>query len=307
MNQKELNKVLERHHHFLAGDCKGNKEMKAVFGWEEDLSGLDLRKAHLNEAVIGKVDLSEANLNGALLNEAFMNRVNLSDAKLRSAELHWADLSEADLAGADFTKASLYHVQMEKAKCVCASFKNADLRWAMLGKCDFRNTDMHGARFCEANLVGADFSEADLRFADFSGANLIGANFKDAILDGAIFTGANLMYAKFSEGDRFRTGVILDKPMKGYKRTLEGVILTAEIPAGAVVFCVNGGKCRTNVAKIISTGNRKELHSRLDYLVTYRKGDRVVIKGFDLCNNAECSTGFHFFRTREAAEAYTDD
>jgi hypothetical protein len=61
------------------------------------------------------------------------------------------------------------------------------------------------------------------------------------------------------------------------------------------------------VAKIISTGNRKELHSRHDYRVTYRKGDRVVIKGFDLCNNAECSTGFHFFRTREAAEAYTDD
>ena len=76
-------------------------------------------------------------------------------------------------------------------------------------------------------------------------ANLAGANLTDANL-----AGANLTRADLTGADKFRLGKILTEPLTGYKKTKEGVVITAEIPAGAIVFCINGRKCRTNKAKI---------------------------------------------------------
>ena len=65
MTQQELDKIVERHQHWLKKDCEGWEDMKA--------------------------DLSEANLRGA----------NSVEANLRGANLYRADLVEANLEGAD--------------------------------------------------------------------------------------------------------------------------------------------------------------------------------------------------------------
>ena len=125
--------------------------------------------------------------------------------------------------------------------------------------------------------------------ADLHGANLHGANLYEAYLTGA---------------DRFRLGKVLDEPLAGYKKTKEGVVITAEIPAGAIVFCINGSKCRTNRAKITDMEGHEVLHSRYDNSFEYRLGQEIEIKDFNLMYNVECASGFHFFRTREEAENY---
>ena len=120
----------------------------------------------------------------------------------------------------------------------------------------------------------------------------------------ANLSGANLIGANLSEDEKFRLGKVLDKPLTGYKKTEEGVVITAEIPIGAVVFCINGSKCRTNQAKITDMDGYEVLHSSYDNSFEYRMGQEINIKDFNLMYNVECVSGFHFFRTRKEAEAW---
>ena len=155
-----------------------------------------------------------------------------------------------------------------------------------------------------ANLSGADLSGADLRGADLSGANLRCANLSGADLSGANLRCADLSRADLSRADRLRRGRILIEPLTGYKKTREGVVITAEIPAGAIVFCINGKKCRTNRAKITDMAGHEVLHSQYDNGFEYRLGQEIVIEDFNLMYNVECASGFHFFESREDAENY---
>ena len=153
----------------------------------------------------------------------------------------------------------------------------------------WRNEDCEGWEGMKANLCGAD-----LRGADLCDANLRGADLRDADLCGANLYGANLR-----DAEKLRLGRIITEPLTGYKKTKEGVVITAEIPAGAIVFCINGSKCRTNRAKITDMDGHEVLHSQYDYSFEYRLGQEINIKDFNLMYNVDCASGFHFFRTRK--------
>ena len=202
-------------------------------------------------------------------------KANLSDANLRGANLSDADLRGANLSDANLRGANLRRANLSRADLSSANLRGADLRWA--------------------NLYGADLSDADLRGANLSGANLRGANLYGAVLRETVL----------SDADRFRLGKVLDESLTGYKKTNEGVVITAEIPAGAIVFCINGSKCRTNRAKITDMAGRDVLHSQYDNNFEYRLGQEIEIKDFNLMYNVECASGFHFFRNRNEAEEYT--
>ena len=149
--------------------------------------------------------------------------------------------------------------------------------------------NLEGANLVRANLEGANLEDANLEDANLVGTNLVHANLEGATLDGA---------------DEFRLGKVLDEPLVGSKKTKEGVVITAEIPIGAIVFCINGSKCRTNRAKITDMDGHKVLHSQYDNSFEYRLGQEIEIKDFNLMYNVECASGFHFFRTRKEAEEY---
>ena len=134
--------------------------------------------------------------------------------------------------------------------------------------------------------------------ADLSGANLYRATLSGANLYRANLSGANL------SNKEFRLGKVLDEPLTGYKKTKEGVVITAEIPKGAIVFCINGSKCRTNRAKITDMAGKKLLHSSYKPDFEYRLGQEIEIEDFNLMYNIECANGFHFFMTMKEAEEY---
>lgn len=180
-----------------------------------------------------------------------------------------------------------------------ANLSNDNIRWKYL-----KGVDLRGGVFRKVDATSADFSHADLRNADFTNAILCGANFVGANLERAIFDSANLCGAKFSLQEQKRFGRILTEPLIGYKKTREGVVITAEIPAGAIVFCINGKKCRTNRAKIIDMEGWNFLYSQHDMDFQYYIGKEIVIKDFNMMYNVECASGFHFFEDRKDAEDY---
>ena len=151
------------------------------------------------------------------------------------------------------------------------------------------------------DVDGWEGMRANLKGANLKGAYLYRAYLYRANLKGAYLYRANLYRANLED---FRLGKILTEPMTGYKKTQEGVVITAEIPVGAIVFCINGSKCRTNRAKITDMAGHDVLHSEYDNSFEYRLGQEIEIKDFNLMYNIECASGFHFFRTREEAENY---
>ena len=154
------------------------------------------------------------------------------------------------------------------------------------------------------DVDGCEEMKASLEGADLEGANLYGADLEGANLEGANLEGANLTRADLYGADQFRLGKVLDEPLTGYKKTREGVVITAEIPIGAIVFCINSSKCRTNKARITDMDGHEILHSQYDNSFEYRLGQEIEIKDFNLMYNVECASGFHFFRTRKEAENY---
>ena len=191
-----------------------------------------------------------------------------------------------------------------KANLSGANLRLADLRGANLRGANLRGANLSEANLSEANLSGADLRLADLRLANLSEANLSEANLRGANLSEANLRLANLSEANLSEANKFRLGKVLDEPLVGYKKTKEGAVITAEIPAGAIVFCINGNKCRTNRAKITDMEGYEVLHSSYDNSFEYRLGQEIEIKDFNLMYNVECASGFHFFMTRKEAEEY---
>ena len=164
--------------------------------------------------------------------------------------------------------------------------------------------DCEGWEEMKADLRDKNLSGLCLDGARLDYASLVRARLDDASLDGARLDGARLVRASLDDAEKIRLGQILTEPLMGYKKTKEGVVITAEIPAGAIVFCINGSKCRTNRAKITDMGGLDVLHSLYDYSFEYRLGQEIEIKDFNLMYNVECASGFHFFRTCEEAENY---
>ena len=256
---------------------------------QEELDKIIEQHQHwLNEDCEGwegmKADLSDADLRGTNLSWVKLSGADLSGADLSWADLSWADLSRADLSDADLRGTNL---------------RGTNLSWVKLSGADLSSANLYVANLSRANLRGADLYVANLYGANLLWANLLGANLRDANLLGAVLSETVL-----SEADRFRLGKVLNEPLTGYKKTQEGVVITAEIPAGAIVFCINGSKCRTNKAKITDMVGFEVLHSRYDNSFEYRLGQEIEIKDFNLMYNEECASGFHFFRTRKEAEEY---
>jgi len=215
----------------------------------------------------------------------------------------WEDM-RAYLSGADLNGVDLSGVDLSMAYLSGTNLSGANLYMANLSGADLYRANLYMANLSMANLSGADLSGAYLSGADLYRTNLSGVGLRGADLNGVDLSGADLSGAYLSEDEKFRLGKVLDEPLTGYKKTREGVVITAEIPVGAIVFCINGSKCRTNRAKITDMDGHEVLHSSYDDSFKYSLGQEINIKDFNLMYNVECARGFHFFRTRKEAEDY---
>ena len=228
--------------------------------------------------------------------------------KIVEQHQHWL---KEDVDGWEDMRAYLEGVNLEGAYLKGAYLKCANLKGVNLEGAYLKGVNLEGAKLEGAYLYGAYLKGAYLKGANLEGAKLEGAYLKGAYLEGANLEGANLegvnlecAYLKCAYLEDFRLGKILTEPMTGYKKTQEGVVITAEIPVGAIVFCINGSKCRTNRAKITDMAGHDVLHSKYDKSFEYLLGQEIEIKDFNLMYNIECASGFHFFRTRAEAENY---
>ena len=229
-------------------------------------------------------------------------RADLSGVDLEYADLDGADLRNANLSGADFGGANLWGADLWYA-----DLRGADLRYASLGCADLGYADLGGANLGCADLRGADLRYADLRGADFRDTNLEGADFSGADLRGANLWSTDLSCVKnifFPMACPEKGSFIAFKKAGCY-------IIELFIPSNAKRCSATSRKCRCSKAKVISITtpsgdktNITEVHSDYDPNFIYKLGEYVEVKNFDDNRWNECSTGIHFFITRQEAVNY---
>ena len=261
MDKQELKAILGKHLKWLRGEDGG--ERANLFG--ANLSRADLSGANLSRADLSGANLFEANLSGANLFEANLFEANLSRADLSGANLFEANLSRANLSGANLSGANLFEANLFEANL-------------------FR-----------ANLSGADLFEANLSGANLSGANLSGANY--------IEKAKNLFYPIACP----EIGAFVGWKKARVKTSGHECIVKLEITEDAVRSSAAGRKCRCSKATVLEIqdleGNVLEQAavSDRDCNFSYIPGTVVSVLDFDENRWNECSTGIHFYITREEA------
>ena len=221
-----------------------------------------------------------------------------------------ANLCEANLCGADLYGADLYGANLREANLRGANLREANLRGA-----DLREANLRGANLCEANLRGANLRGANLREANLRGANLCGANLCEANLCGANLCGANLCEANLrgadhNEGTAFLLSQCPDGAFIGYKKASSHIVKLL-VPEDAKRSSATTLKCRCSKAKVLeiqnldgSKSDLKAVPSDRDENFIYVVGKEKEVEGFDEDRWNECSTGIHFFISREMAVKY---
>lgn len=164
-----------------------------------DLSGEDLRDAHLSGADLSGAKLTGANLHGLDLRGAILREARLDDADVRDARLDGADLSSASLRRTKLGGSWLSRVDLTLADLGGAELRSTDLSAALLTDANLGRADLSRALLVDADLIGAELGAASLRYAILSGANL-----REAHLDGADFTGARFAFTVFAASDLSR-------------------------------------------------------------------------------------------------------
>ncbi len=113
MTQEQLNKIIERHQHYLNEDIDGWESMRADLSYK-NLSGLDLKNANLYGANLNNTDLRKADFREASLFGADLRYANLSGSDLRDANLCEANLRGANLRGAKLQNAYMEDVEISE-------------------------------------------------------------------------------------------------------------------------------------------------------------------------------------------------
>ena len=231
-------------------------------------------------------------------------------AYLSDADLSGADLKGANLRGADLWCASLWNANLEGANLSGADLRGANLESANLSGADLKGADLNDADLTYTDLKSANLWGADLWCADFSGADLRGADLRYAILEGANLSGADLRDAKIN--------FYIACPEKGsfiaFKKAgnnYNNYIVELLIPEDARRCSATSRKCRCDKAKVLSitkidgtSDGVDTVYSIYDETFAYKIGELVEVKDFDDNRWNECSTGIHFFITRQEAVKY---
>ena len=158
-----------------------------------------------------RINLRRSHLNGALLPRAWLSGVDLTGAQLQDADLTEAVLVDVLLYKANLTEAWLQRANLTNVRMQGAILTEARLQGAILAQVWMHEVDLTEARLQEAilaqawlrgaTLTNARLHEAHLGGAYLQGAVLTGARLQDAILAGAQLQGATLAGAQLQEAD----------------------------------------------------------------------------------------------------------
>jgi uncharacterized protein YjbI with pentapeptide repeats len=243
---------------------------------EADLQGVNLQGVILQDVDLSFSNLQGANLQGAILQGAYLQGTNLQDANLQGA-----CLQDSNFKGANLQDANL---------------QGANLQYANLQGSNLRDAELQCVNLQGAELICANLQGAKLQCVNLQGADLQGSDIKNIIYDA---TTAFLFSNCPSEGSFI-----------GWKKC-GNLIVKLRVTENAKRSSATTLKCRCSEAEVIEIQNidgtkatLTQVCSDYDSKFIYKVGKIVKVTNFDENRWAECSSGIHFFISRDMAVKY---
>ena len=252
----------------------------------KELNGIGVLKALITKKK------ERLKMNNKFTKEELEKILNLHEKWLNGGK----DGVRADLFGVNLSKANL-----SKANLSEANLSEANLSEANLCRSNLSGANLRGANLSEANLIGDNLCRANLFGANLCRANLKGADLNRADLFGADLSGARINYP-------------ICCPEKGsfigFKKASNHIV-ELEILSNSLRSSSTSRKCRCNKARVLSItkldgtdDGTLTVSSYRDKNFIYKIGEIIEVKDFDTNRWNECSTGIHFFITRQEAVDY---
>jgi uncharacterized protein YjbI with pentapeptide repeats len=150
------------------------------------------------------IDLTGENLDGIDLSGAFLEQVNFTGASLKGANLSGAIMARAILDNADFTGATLEEANVGGVHAHGTNFIEANFKSAKLSKGDFTKSDFTKARLediesLEIVINEANFSQAHMPEIIFLEIKISGAKFIQTEINTSAFMKCSIENCDFSE------------------------------------------------------------------------------------------------------------
>lgn len=153
MTEETLNKILERHVHYLAQDVEDWESYRAIFDGL-DLSGINLSFKNLSHASFQNTDLSNANLE---LSE--FKHCNFFGAKFFNTKLDSTHFDDCDFSFASFRMSNLVSIWIEHCSFKHMRFENCRMDRALFNYCKFNRVLFSGNLMNFSNWSDSIFYE----------------------------------------------------------------------------------------------------------------------------------------------------
>lgn len=213
-------------------------------------------------------------------------------------------------------------------ECHNLDFSNYNLSQAMFHNvffinCKFYNTHCVGSSFNTCLLQNSDYTDSDFEYNTFLNCNFVKLNINNTIFSNNIFIHSRLRDMGPAASDYFDSQIPIHCPEEGefigfkkaYLKTNSciaylQVLVKLKIPADAKRSSGISNKCRCNKAEVLEitdcVGNESYLkaYSGYDPNFKYEVGKIVEVEDFNDNRWNECSTGIHFFLTKDEAIKY---
>lgn len=241
----------------------------------------------------------------------------LSNASFRSMNIRYIELHSKEIHNSEFESCSIIHCDFHDVTFTDCTFRNVSFYLSGIISSIFKNCVFSHCEFKLSNVSYTTLStdsriiQCTARYSKFE-LNVMSADQHNNIRM------SQCVRTHSQYDNEYTFGKILTETIIGYKKAIlvsttsfQEVLITLEIPKGAIVFQPNNYKCRTNIAKVVRIANLsetftefEEAHSRFDTAFIYHVGETITCNDFSLNNTRECAEGIHFFLDKESALNY---
>ncbi|MFQ9545355.1 MAG: DUF5758 domain-containing protein [Clostridium sp.] len=263
--QKELDYLIDKHEIWLKNPEKGNR------------------------LILDKCDLSSLNIK---------NR-NLKRARFYNCNMNGMRISYCDMSYAGFYSSNMKRIFFENCNFFNETFYENNLREACFLRCRLINIELRSSNFSRAKIKDCELKN----IATDSGTSFYSLQCPE---EGA--------FIGFKKAVVFVSDVISENYIVTNMNvwTPQPVIVKLQITEDSLRSSATSRKCRCSKAKVLSISyldgtecpEGTIAYSQYDSDFIYKIGDILEIKNFDENRWEECSTGIHFFITREEAVNY---
>ncbi|WPD21999.1 MAG: DUF2169 domain-containing protein [Candidatus Electrothrix scaldis] len=194
---------------------------------DQNLAGIDLSDALLEQVNFKGADLKGVNFSGAILARADLEGADCSGANFTEANIGAVHALQTDFTGANLKSAKLSKGNFTEANFAKANLEDIEALELIIDRTNFSNASMPKVTFLQLTISGANFSQANINTSAFLQCKLTNCTFSEAVMHNCAFVDTTLETLCFDKADLSSACFVATEPEKSSSTelTFQGTLL----------------------------------------------------------------------------------